>query len=96
MAVELRACVRSPCVQTKSFHECFKSQPDTEWLPEAHVLFTMTPVERNYAQIEKEDNGGSVQLREVYMGGSSILGTDHKILLAISQKPQGDALHSAL
>ena len=54
----------------------------------------MTSAERNYTQIEKETLGavyGCEKFHEYVYGRSVILETDHKPLIAISQKPLGDA-----
>lgn len=67
---------------------------DTEWYPVAYASRTMTSAERNYAQIEKETLGavfGCEKFHEYVYGRSVILETDHKPLIAISQKPLGDA-----
>lgn len=66
----------------------------TEWLPIAYASGTMTSAERNYAQIEKETLGavyGCEKFHEYVYGRSVILETDQKLLIAISQKPLGDA-----
>lgn len=67
---------------------------DTEWYPVAYASRTMTSAERNYAQIEKETLGavyGCEKFHEYVYGRTVTLETDHKPLIAISQKPLGDA-----
>lgn len=67
---------------------------DTECYSVAYASYTMISAERNYTQIEKETLGavfGCEKFYEYVYGRSVILETDHKPLMAISQKPLGDA-----
>lgn len=66
---------------------------DMEWYPVAYASRTMTPAERNYAQIEKETLGavfGCERFHEYVYGRSVILETDNKPLIAISKKSLGE------
>lgn len=66
----------------------------TEWVPIVYASRTMTSAERNYAQIERETLGAVYvceKFHEYVYGRSVILESDHKPLIAISQKPFGDA-----
>lgn len=68
-------------------------QHDTEWYPVAYASRTMTSVERNYAQIEKETLCGVFgceRFHKYVYGRLVILETDHKPLIAISKKPLGE------
>lgn len=68
-------------------------QHDAEWYPVAYASRTMTSVERNYAQIDKETLGavfGCERFHEYVYGRPVILETDYKPLIAISKKPLGE------
>ncbi|KAI5629314.1 hypothetical protein C0J50_12710, partial [Silurus asotus] len=66
---------------------------DMEWYKVAYTSRTMTSVEGNFAQIERETLGavfGCERFHEYIYGRSVILETDHKPLIAISKKSLGE------
>ena len=67
---------------------------DDDWLPISYASRSMTSAEQRYAQIEKELLGvvyGCEQFHQYIYGMKTAIETDHKPLIAITNKPLNNA-----